>query len=493
MNMAGPYYLGLDVGTQGTKGVVTDAQGCAIVARASFSYDLIEGLPAGAAEQHPHTWWEAVQHVVRDLCQQGGFDPERVAGVGVSGQQHGFVALDGKDNVIRPAKLWCDTTCAGEAEELSRELGRTIPPGFTAPKILWMQRHEPELFARLDTVLLPHDYINFLLSGEKTMEPGDASGTGLFDVAERCFDARALATIGASLADEIPPLIEPGAPAGALQRSAADALGLPAGITVASGGGDNMMSAIGAGATRTGVGVLSLGTSATIFAYADKPIIDPEGAIAGFCDSTGGWLPLLCIMNATGVLEELASSYRGLHDLDSLTRLASEVPLGCDGLLFLPYLQGERVPNLPNAKGRLIDVTPGTLAPGHLFRAALEGVTLNLAWGFERLRGLGLDLKSLRVVGGGSKNEFWVRMLSDAIGVPVQRLAEPEAAALGGALQAQWTCTGQTDPEASIDLIAADYVQFEGAAVTPDAGAKREYDRLLERFRGETERCFGPL
>ena len=250
------------------------------------------------------------------------------------------------------------------------------------------------------------------------------------------------------------------------------------------------MSAIGAGATRPGVGVLSLGTSATIFAYADQPVVDPEGAIAAFCDSTGGWLPLLCVMNATGVLEELARSYHGLHDLDGLTRLASEVPRGCEGVMFLPFLQGERVPNLPHAKGVLLDLTPGTLSPGHLFRAALEGVTLNLAGGFERLGALGLPLDGLRVVGGGSKNELWVQMLADAIGVPVQRLEEPESAALGGALQAEWTAAREADGSASIDALAAEYVTFSGSAKTPDPGAGRDYERMLGRFRRETERHF---
>jgi len=488
--MGGPYYLGLDIGTQGTKGVVTDASTRRVVARAAHAYGLIEGLPAGAAEQHPETWWEAVVSVVGDLRSGGAFDPSAVAGVGISGQQHGLVALDVEDRVIRPAKLWCDTSAAGEALELSHELGRSIPAGFTAPKILWLQRHEPRNYERLAAVLLPHDYINFLLTGTKVMEAGDASGTGLFDVAERRFDAGAVATIGASLSDALPPLLPAGTPAGRLQASAAERLGLREGILVASGGGDNMMSAIGAGATRPGVGVLSLGTSATIFAYADQPVVDPEGAIAAFCDSTGGWLPLLCVMNATGVLEELARSYHGLHDLDGLTRLASEVPRGCEGVMFLPFLQGERVPNLPHAKGVLLDLTPGTLSPGHLFRAALEGVTLNLAGGFERLGALGLPLDGLRVVGGGSKNELWVQMLADAIGVPVQRLEEPESAALGGALQAEWTAAREADGSASIDALAAEYVTFSGSAKTPDPGAGRDYERMLGRFRRETERHF---
>lgn len=292
-------FLGLDVGTQGTKALLVDLDAGRVVARASRSYGLIEGLAPGAAEQHPDTWWEALRDAVREL------GARRVAGIGVSGQQHGFVPLDAGGQVIRPAKLWCDTETAPEARELSGSYGRPVPTGFTASKILWLKRHEPERFARLAAVLLPHDYVNYRLTGRLFTEAGDASGTGFFDPRKRCFVPAEAAAIDPGLPAKLPPLIQPGEPGGELTPEAAAELGLEPGVPVAAGGGDNMMSAIGSGAVRPGVCVLSLGTSGTVFAYSDEPVVDPEGLIAPFCDSTGGWLPLLCVMNATGVTAEV--------------------------------------------------------------------------------------------------------------------------------------------------------------------------------------------
>lgn len=466
--MSSELYLGLDVGTQGTKALLVDVGTRVVVARASSAYDLIPGLPAGAAEQHPDTWWNAVRACAEALARE--IDLTRVRGVGVSGQQHGFVALDAERRVIRPAKLWCDTATAAEARELTQSLGRHVPAGFTAPKILWLKRHEPAHFARLAHVCLPHDWINFRLSGELAMEAGDASGTGLFDPAARAFDARACYAIDAHLERMLPHLVAPREPIGKLAPAAAGELGLPAGIPVAPGGGDNMCAAIGAGATRPGVAVLSLGTSATVFAYSARPVLDPAGLIAPFCDSTGGWLPLLCVMNATGVLHEVARAFPQ-HDLDSLTRAAERVAPGCDGLLFLPYLQGERVPDLPEATGTLLGIRPGSFEPGRMFRAALEGVSLNLAWGVARLRALGLAIDSVRLVGGGARNELWARILASTLEARVQRLDEAESAALGGALQAAWVVQG-----GSIDLLAQSFAQGSAAVVDPgpEASAYRD-------------------
>jgi len=333
-------FVGLDVGTQGTKGVLLDAEAGEVVARAAHAYDLLPGLPPGAAEQHPDTWLEACADVLGQLL--AGVDPSRLAGLAVSGQQHGLVVLDEADRVVRPAKLWCDTSTAEEARELAERLGQAVPTGFTASKIVWMARHEPQAWARVRRVLLPHDYLNFVLTGRAVMEAGDASGTGFFDVEGRTFDREEVAAVDPALADRLPPLMEAGTAVGTVSESAARRFGLPAGLLVASGGGDNMMSAFGSGATRPGVVVLSMGTSGTVFAQSERPVVDPEGLIAPFCDSTGAWLPLLCVMNLTGVTEEVRAVFPE-HDLETLTGLAAEAPPGCDGLLLLPYLQGERV------------------------------------------------------------------------------------------------------------------------------------------------------
>jgi xylulokinase len=480
-------FLGFDAGTQGLKGVAFDAREGRVVARAARPYELLPGLGPGAAEQHPETWVRALGEVARELA--GRIDAARVAGVGVSGQQHGAVLLAADGAVVRPAKLWCDTTAAREAERLAAALGRPVPVGFTAPKLLFTKERESALWARTAHVLLPHDYLNWRLTGRMTMEPGDASGTGLFDPAVRRFDAKAIEAIDPRLAAMLPPLVASHEPAGRLSETGAALLGLPPGVLVASGGGDNMMSAIGSGATRPGVVVLSLGTSGTVFCHAEGPVLDPEGAIAPFCDSTGGWLPLLCTMNATGVTEEVRRALRGA-DLDELTAAAEAVPAGCDGLLFLPYLRGERVPDLPHASGALLGVVPGALEPGRLFRAAMEGATLVLASGVERMRRLGIRVDSVRIVGGGSQSRLWRQIVADALGVPVLRLVEAESAAFGAALQALWAARVAAGERVCADEVATSFVRPVGPPEEPDTARGAVYREARARLEAATARLF---
>lgn len=487
--MAGSLFLGFDVGTQGAKGIVIDAERGEVVARGASAYGLIEGLPAGHAEQHPDTWWRGLRDVTAQLASQ--CDLRGVAGLAVSGQQHGCVVLDGDGEVVRPAKLWCDTSTAEEALELSAALGSDVPVGFTASKLMWLKRHEARHWARTELVLTPHDWVNFRLTGLATMEPGDASGTGWFDARERRFSARAIAAIDPRLAGMLPPLIESGRVAGELSAEGARWLGLPpecVGALVATGGGDNMMSAIGSGATREGIAVVSLGTSATVFTRSERAVIDPEGLIAPFCDSAGAWLPLLCVMNATGVLEEVRAGFGGT--LEQLTSEAAEVEPGCDGVTFLPFLMGERVPALPHARGVLLGLRPGSLRRGVVFRAALEGVALNVACGVERMRELGLTVDAVRLVGGGSRNALWRSIFADALGVDVITLVEPESAALGAAVQALWTERRARGTRVSIDAVATQWVHLDGQRVRPtDSGVARFADMRREFAARVRQHC----
>ncbi|MGE4619222.1 MAG: xylulokinase [Planctomycetota bacterium] len=463
-------YLGLDVGTQGVKGVVIDpeARPC-VIARAGRSLDLLPGLPAGAAEQHPDDWWQAVIEVVHQLTENDKVDAMSIAGIGISGQQHGSVFVDENDRVVRAAKLWCDTSTADEARELTDKIGRAVPVGFTASKVTWLARNEPDHWQRTNGVLLPHDFINLRLTGQRTMEAGDASGTGWFDVRKRCFDEEAVSAVDPELAGKLPRLLETGEAAGTVCPAAAQQLGIPEGVLVAPGGGDNMMSAIGSGATRAGTVVMSLGTSGTVFTRCDEPVIDPEGLIAPFCSSDGAWLPLLCVMNCTNVTEEVKNGYfpNDPDALERLTDLAAAVEPGCGGVSFVPFLHGERVPNLPDATGTIAGLRPGSFAPGVIFRAALEGITANLALGVERLKGLGVTVDGLRLVGGGSKNPLWRQMIADALQVPVTLPEEPESGALGGALQALWTHQRGEAPDLTCDDIACDRVPMQEIVVQP--------------------------
>ena len=483
-------FLGLDVGTQGTKALLLDVSSREVVARAARPYGLLNGLPPGSAEQDPRTWIDAAQAVTQEVLDAPGVDAAAIAAVGVSGQQHGLVVLDDAHEVVRPAKLWCDTSTAKEARALSDRLGRSIPTGFTASKILWLMEHEPESWARTRHVLLPHDYVNFMLTGQLSMEAGDASGTGFFDVERRAFDRKAMDVIDPRLAECVPSLLQPGEPAGEVSAAAAKRFGLAAGTLVAAGGGDNMMSAVGSGATEPGVVVVSLGTSGTVFTWSPEPVVDPQGLIASFCASTGGWLPLLCVMNLTSVTEEIRAAFPQ-HDLEMLSRAAADVPAGCEGLLLLPYLNGERVPDLPEATGALLGLRPGLLRAGHLFRAALEGTSLNLALGVDRLRALGAQVNDLRLVGGGAANPLWRSILADVMGVPVRRCVEMESGALGAALCACWTWTCAQGQDVSAHDVAAPCVALHDEVVEPDAARGRVYAEAKQQLAESTAQLFG--
>lgn len=476
-------HLGVDVGTQGTKALVYDPEVGAVVGRGARSYGLIEGLAPGACEQDPATWVEAVRESVREALV--GLDASAVAGVGVSGQQHGFVALDEALEVIRPAKLWCDTETAPEAEELSQLTGVPTPAGFTASKILWLKRHEPASFARLAHVLLPHDYINLVLTGELAMECGDASGTGFFDPVERAFSSARMSAIDDSLEGWLPELIGPDVAVGGLREEWAEAWGVPSGIPVSPGSGDNMMSAIGSGAVRPGVMVMSLGTSGTLFAQAEAPVIDPAGEIAPFCDATGHWMPLLCTLNCTTATEEVRAG-TGL-DHRALTEAAREIPPGCGGVSFLPFLAGERTPDWPHATGALLGLREGSLRPGLLFRAAMEGATFALAAGAERLKKLGVAADELMLVGGGSKNSLWREIVADVTGLRVRLPKEAESAALGGALQS----LALAAKEPLIEALRSVPVPLEEEAIEPSDAARGTYDEALARHTERAAQLFG--
>lgn len=490
MANSAPIFIGLDVGTQSTKGLLLDTSKSgpeSILGRASVAYDLIPGLAPGAAEQHPHTWRDAVRGVLRELLAK--VPREKVGGIGVSGQQHGLVVLDEKDEVIRPAKLWCDTTTSEEAEEISKRGRFVVPTGYTLPKLLWMKRNEPENFARVKSVLLPHDYINFLLSGEKFMEAGDASGSGAFDPVKRTYDEEILAWLDPRARSMFPRLVAADSAQARVSKEAAEFFGLPEGIIVSPGGGDNMMSAIGSGATEKGVTVISLGTSGTAFAYSERPVVDPDGLIAGFCDSTGAWMPLLCTMNVTGVTEEVRVAFGLGHE--EITQRAEQVPAGCGGTQFLPYLQGERVPNLPHASGAITGLRQGAFDAGKLYRAAIEGATLGLVSGVERMKKLGLAVESVRVVGGGSKNRLWRQILADSLGVPVTVLEEPESAALGGAIQAAWVSERAGGAASTIASVAQRYVSLAPSVTSPNSENASAYREALSAFQKQTKTLFG--
>ncbi|KAL6785248.1 hypothetical protein ACKKBG_A03065 [Auxenochlorella protothecoides x Auxenochlorella symbiontica] len=477
-----PLYLGLDVGTSGTKALLYDPDKKQVLGRGSVAYG-VQSSRAGEAEQDPAIWIEAVCTASRQALQ--GLPAAQVRGIGVSGQQHGMVVLDKDNMVLQPAKLWCDVTSAEEAEELSRVYGTTLVPSFTATKLLWLKRHEPDVFAQVATVLLPHNYINFWLTGEAVMEASDASGMGFLSENPRLWDWERVKAVDPRLCDCLPPLRSANEPAGRLQPDAAERLGLPAGIVVGPGGGDNAMAALGVGAVEEGTLVLSLGTSGTLFGPSMGLIEDPTGIICPFADATGAWLPLLCIINCAGVPEEVRQAHGLSHE--EITELASREQPGCDGVTFLPFLGGERTPNWPHASGALLGLRVGSSRPGLVYRAALEGVTFLLAAGKERLRAHGLVPDELRVVGGGARNRLWRRIVADAFQLPLRFPLEPEAAALGGALQAAAIDRGQRVGK----FVSSHGIALEEGATLPDPGVAGAYRAAMQRSRALGQALFG--
>lgn len=481
------YFLGIDSGTQSTKAIVLDLDTGKIVASAQSKYELIDGLPPGHLEQHPQDWIHAVDECVTSCVQQLGDSAKRIAGMGVSGQQHGLVALGADDQPVRPAKLWCDTSTQAQCEQIAHEFGgqpgcihlagNAILPGYTIPKLLWMKQNEPENFAKTKSILLPHDYINFWLSGVKRMEYGDASGMGILNVRTRQWCKEIIDFIDPRVHDMLPPLGSSNEVHGTLRKELATKWGLGYDVIVSAGGGDNMMGAIGTGNVKPGVVTASFGTSGTLYGVAGAPVVDGQGEVAAFCDSTDQWLPLVCTMNVTVVTEQVREMFRWSHA--QLEMAVKSAPAGADGVTFLPYLNGERTPSLPNGTGVLHGLRPTNMSPTNIARAAVEGATLGLAYGLRRFRELGMNPTEIRLTGGGSKSAVWRQIAADCFNAEVVTLSTSEGAALGAAIQAAYALSGG---KTSYEALCAKLVELdESTRCKPDPKNAALYAKQLDR------------
>ena len=481
-------FLGIDCGTQGTKALVLDAATGRVLGRGAAEHTLVNA-PNGRREQDPSEWVQALIIACRQALAASGVAGSAIAGVGVSGQQHGLVLLGAGGEVLRPAKLWCDTETTPENDRLLAELGGSqgslerlglaIAPGYTVSKLLWTREQFPEVFEQVSSVLLPHDYLNFWLSGEKCSEYGDASGTGYFNVRERAWDYALLDRIDPSgrLRAALPTLVSANQAIGQVRPEVAAELGINPRAIVASGGGDNMMAAIGTGNIEPGLFTMSLGSSGTVYGYTQSPVVCEEPAVATFCSSSGGWLPLICTMNLTNV----TSAVRGLFGMDLATfnQQIEQAPIGADGVLMLPFLNCERVPALPHATGAVLGLTAANLNPANLCRAAVEGTTFGLRYGLDLLRTAGMHSADIRLAGGGAKSPVWRQLVADVMATPVICTAEPEAAALGAAIQAAW-CAGAGELQA----LCQRCVQLEPATrCEPQRANVAAYQSVYERYR----------
>lgn len=474
--------LGIDLGTQGLKVVFYDYKAREVVASASAPLEVMRDT-TGRAEQEASWWLVALKQALQQVSASVRMSVRAVA---VSGQQHGFVPIDGNGEVLHAVKLWCDTSTQQEADEIMEDCGgrercielagNPVLTGYTAPKIRWLRKHHPRKYRNMAQVLLPHDYLNFVMTGRAVMEYGDASGTALLDVRNRRWSRELLRVVEPSrdLANCLPELVEPGEVIGHTAALFSQEFGLPAGIPVAPGGGDNMMAAIGTGNVVPGQLTMSLGTSGTLFAYADRPIVDPQGNIAAFCSSTGGWLPLLCTMNCT-LATELMKQPLAI-DNAGFDAAIDAVPAASGGLIVLPFFTGERTPNLPRASASVLGLNPENCEKGHLLRATVEGATYGLRFGLDELRRLGIESSEIVLTGGGANSRTWRQIVADICRLPVVRLAQDEGASFGAALHALWVLERQYDSGRGIgDVTREHIVQRPDLACTPDETTSDRY------------------
>ncbi|MBA1228729.1 xylulokinase [Pseudomonas viridiflava] len=486
-------FLGIDCGTQGTKALLLDTRTGRVLGEGSAPHSLISDHH-GRREQDVQQWLKALQQAVGDALAQAGVSGQQVKGVGVSGQQHGLVLLDSQGQVLRPAKLWCDTESApenqrlldylgGETGSLER-LGLVIAPGYTVSKLLWTLEKHPEVFEQIDKILLPHDYLNYWLTGRCCTDYGDASGTGYFNVRTREWDLPLLTHIDPSgrLEKALPQLLDAEKSVGTLLPEIARLLDLNPQALVSSGGGDNMMGAIGTGNIQPGLITMSLGSSGTVYAFADQPAVSEHGSVATFCSSSGGWLPLICTMNLTNA----TTAVRELFALDiaGFNAAVANAPIGAEGVLMLPFLNGERVPALPDATGSIVGLDSTNMNQTNLCRAVVEGTTFGLRYGLDLLRASGIKSERIRLIGGGSKSAVWRQIVADIMDTPVVCTSFAEAAALGAAIQAAWcwsTTTGESD---TLQALCERCVSLDSASEThPIAQNVVAYQQVYQRYQ----------
>ncbi len=488
--------LGIDVGTSGTKTLAIDERG-SILAQASAEYPCDHPHP-GWSEQHPHLWWEATRKTIAEVLAAGRFGAKDVAGIGLSGQMHGSVFLDSSGEVIRPALLWNDQRTAAECREIEQQAGgrealiRLVAnpalTGFTAPKILWVRKNEPKNWDKVRQVLLPKDYIRYKLTGTYATEVSDASGTLLLDVANRRWSRDLLSKLALDPV-LLPHCYESPEVSGKISDLGARATGLPIGVPVVGGGGDQPAGAVGNGIVRQGVVSATMGTSGVVFAHADALGFDPLGRLQRGCHAVpGAWHVMGVVLSAGGSFqwfrnelgkaEVAAAKLRGEDPYFILTDEAALAGPGAEGLFFLPYLTGERTPHFdPDAKGAWVGLTVRH-GRAHMIRSVLEGATYAMRDSLELIREMGVSIDQVRVSGGGARNALWKKIQADIYGCEVHTLNSSEGPAFGVALLAQVGTGGfKSVPEACDATIRS----VDSTAVDPKAAAF--YTRAYSVYR----------
>lgn len=488
------YVLGVDLGTSGTKTVLFDKQGRAI-ASASREYPLDQPRN-GWAEQDPECWWQAARETIRQVIGESGVAPAQIRGLGISGQMHGLVLLDENGQVLRKAILWCDGRTQQECDEITRIVGRerliliTANPaltGFTAGKVLWVRRHEPEIWKQVRHILLPKDYVRFRLTGEYGSEMSDASGTNLLDVPRRCWSGAMLDALDLD-ATLLPPLMESSDAAGTVTSRAAEETGLQPGTVVAAGAGDNAAAAVGTGVVTAGKAFATIGTSGVVFAHADQVQIDPQGRVHTFCAAVPGAYTVMSCTLAAGLslkwfrdqfcqAECQTAAQMGEDPYTLMSQEAAQSPIGANRLVYLPYLMGERSPLLDaDARGAFIGLS-GIHARRDLLRAVMEGVIYSMRQNLEVLRGMGIAPAEMLACGGGARSPFWRQMMADVFALPVRNVKNTEGPALGAAILGGVAAGMYADiPSACAALIQENEPQL------PDVQRHVDYEKYYDLY-----------
>ena len=475
-------YIGIDLGTSAVKLLLVDEEG-RVVNTVSKEYPLY--FPQnGWSEQKPEDWWAACLAGIPELLE--GSDPAHVAGIGCGGQMHGLVALDGEDNVLRPAILWNDGRTAEEVEFLNGEVGKgklseltanIAFAGFTAPKILWMRKHEPELFARIDKIMLPKDYINYKLTGVHCCDYSDASGMLLLDVEHKCWSGEMLEICGVR-EEQMPKLFESYEVVGTLCEEAAEQLGLPAGVKVVAGAGDNAAAAVGTGTVGEGACNISLGTSGTIFISSDKFGVDPNNALHAFAHADGAWHLMGCMLSAASCNKWLCEEILKTSDFAAEQADITDDKLGRCPVFFLPYLMGERSPiNDTDARGTFVGMNMDTTR-SDLVQAVLEGVAFAIRDSFEVAKSLAIDIRRSKLCGGGGKSPLWRKIIANVLNISLDIPQTEEGPGYGGAMLAMVGCGVYDNVQAAVDALV-----HTSQTVEPDPAIAARYEEQYRKFQ----------
>ena len=476
------YYIGIDLGTSAVKLLLVDEDG-GIRSEVTREYPLEFPQP-GWSQQNPEDWKKAVLEGIPALL--SGFDAGQVAGIGCGGQMHGLVVLDDRDRVIRPAILWNDGRTAAEVDYLNNEVGKErlsaltaniAFAGFTAPKLLWMRKNEPENFAKIAKIMLPKDYINYVLTGVHCCDYSDASGMLLLDVAHKGWSAEMLDICGVK-PEQMPRLFESYEVVGAVKPELARALGLSDHVRVVAGAGDNAAAAVGTGVVGEGGCNISLGTSGTLFISSKRFGVDPNNALHAFAHADGGWHLMGCMLSAASCNKWLCDDILKTTDYAAEQKDITAEKLGRNHVYFLPYLMGERSPiNDTNARGTFVGMTMDTTR-SDLVQAVLEGVAFAIRDSFEVARSLGLDIPSSKLCGGGSKSPLWRTIFANVLGIPLELPKTEQGPGYGGAMLAMVGCGRFESVQA-----AADALVEVASVVEPDPALTARYEARYRQYR----------